>query len=143
MSLDKPKQPGTVAQLWSLEKLRDKKTGEFLKIHKVNINRQSIQVVVEKHNPASVILRRIKTKETGELALEATLILRQDTGFQDVYSEPVPMGKDISVSNIFGQDILIHPLLVNETKEGVVVSFQIAPVSADIKTSFSVVPLGR
>ncbi|MDO8521911.1 MAG: hypothetical protein Q7S08_01335 [bacterium] len=140
MSLNKPGRLGNVTRLLGVRKLKNTKTGEAIKVHKVHIPRDYIKIGVEGHHAAKLIFQKYRTQDTGQDVMRAILLIKQATGYEPEYGSPAPMGKDMAV-NLFGQTLLIRPLAIEDSAEGSILTAQINHVSGDAKISFNVLPV--
>jgi hypothetical protein len=131
-----------VTQLLGSSKLRDKKTGEFLKVYSINLQNDYIRIQVEKHDDAKLILHKSGVGVAAGVTLTPILFLKQVTGFEPEYGEPVPIGQDIPV-DIFQQRLLVRPLTMKVTAVRTTVSFQVAHESGDSKILIDVLPVRR
>jgi len=138
---DKPKGLDDVTQLLGSSKLKDAKTGESLKVYKVNLQKDYIKIRVEKHDTAKLVLHKSGVGIAEGVTLKPILMLKQATGYEPEYGVPVRIGQDIPV-NLFNQGFLIRPQTVKETKVRTMVSLQIAHVFGDSNISIEVVPVG-
>jgi len=144
MSLNKPGRLNNVTQLLGARKLKDRNTGEAIKVHRVNIPRDYIKISVEGHHAAKLIFHKYRTQDTGQDVMRVILLTKtkQASDYKTEYGSPAPVGKDMAV-NLFGQTLLVHPLAIKDSADGAMLTAQIDHVSGDARISFNVLPVGR